>query len=51
AGSHGDGEPCDEAAPARQRPPLLNSCHAFASDSEIVEKYWPDFYTGDRAAE
>lgn len=51
AGSHGADEPCDEAAPAKRRPPLLNSCHAFASDSEIVQRYWPDFYTGNRAAE
>ena len=33
------------------RPALLNSCHAYASDSEIVKRYWPDAYTGDRAAE
>lgn len=27
-------------------PPLLNSCHAFASDSEIVRRHWPEHYTG-----
>lgn len=30
-------------------PPLLNTCHAFASDSEVVRRLWPDHYTGDRA--
>ena len=34
-----------------RRPALLNTCHAYASDSEIVKRHWPDFYTGDRAAE
>lgn len=28
------------------RPPLLNTCHAFASDGPIVRRYWPDHYTG-----
>jgi hypothetical protein len=29
-----------------RRPPLLDTCHAFASDGELVKRYWPDFYTG-----
>jgi hypothetical protein len=29
-----------------RRPPLLDTCHAFASDGELVTRYWPDFYTG-----
>lgn len=33
--------------PADQPPPLLNTCHAFRSDGEIVKKSWPAFYTGD----
>jgi hypothetical protein len=33
---------------ARKRPPLIDSCHAFASDGEIVRRTWPDFYTGDK---
>lgn len=37
--------------PSSKRPALLNTCHAYASDSEIVRRYWPDAYTGDRAAE
>lgn len=34
-----------------RRPPLLNSCHAFASDGEIARRLWPAFYTGDRDAD
>lgn len=33
----------------RPPPPLLNTCHAFASDGELVRKHWPDFHTGGRA--
>ena len=29
------------------KPPQLNSCHAYASDSEVVRKHWPDFYRGE----
>ncbi len=29
-----------------RRPPLLDTCYAFASDSEVVQKNWPTFYTG-----
>lgn len=29
------------------RPPLINSCHAFASDGDVVRRQWPAFYTGD----
>ena len=39
-----------EQTPSK-RPGLLNTCHAYASDSEIVRRYWPEAYTGDRAAE
>lgn len=28
------------------RPPLLDSCYAFASDSPVVKRQWPEFYTG-----
>lgn len=31
-----------------RRPPLIDSCHAFASDGEIVRRTWPEFYTGDK---
>jgi len=31
---------------ATGKPDLLNSCHAFASDSDVVKAHWPDFYSG-----
>ncbi len=35
--------------PARLgKPPLIDTCHAFASDGEVVQKQWPDFYTGPK---
>lgn len=40
-----------EAASAGRRPRLLDTCHAFASDSPVVKKAWPAFYTGPDAAE
>lgn len=32
-------------------PALLNSCHAFRSDGEVVRRLWPAFYTGPDAPE
>ena len=32
------------------RPPLLNTCHAFASDGELVRQLWPNHYTGPEKA-
>lgn len=29
------------------RPPMLDSCHSWASDSATVKEYAPDYYTGD----
>ena len=29
-----------------RKPKLVDSCHAFASDGEVVKRYWPEFYTG-----
>jgi len=37
------------AAVAESRPMLLNSCHAFASDSPVVRRAWPAYYTGPDA--
>jgi hypothetical protein len=32
------------------RPPaLLNTCHAYATDSKVVARRWPQFYTGGAA--
>jgi hypothetical protein len=29
-----------------RRPPLINSCYAYASDGEQVKRRWPQFFTG-----
>jgi hypothetical protein len=34
-----------------RRPGFLDTCHAFATDGEVVKKHWPAFYTGPRAKE
>jgi len=31
------------------KPPLIDTCHAFRSDGEVVQKRWPDFYTGPKS--
>ncbi len=36
--------------PARA-PALLNTCHAYASDSPIVAARWPEYYTGGKLGE
>ncbi len=38
----------EDAKPPEQRtpPPVLNTCHALASDSPVVKKRWPQAYTG-----
>ena len=30
------------------RPPVINTCHALASDGAVVQRQWPVFYTGDK---
>lgn len=37
-----------KAAGKRERPALIDSCHAWASDSPVVAKRFPEFYTGPR---
>lgn len=34
-------------APGR-RPAMIDTCHALAADGPIVERQWPDFFTGER---
>ena len=34
------------AQEAGRRPAVLDTCHAYASDSEVVKMQWPEFYTG-----
>ncbi len=31
------------------KPRLLNTCHAYADDRSVIEKRWPQFYTGPKA--
>lgn len=35
-----------ESRPDAKKPLMLDSCHALASDGEIVKRHWPQFYTG-----
>ena len=44
-GQHYDQEDAKPPA-ARETPPVLNTCHALASDSPVVKKRWPRAYTG-----
>ena len=39
-----------EAKPkSRRRPPVIDTCHAWASDGPVVRRWAPDFYTGPDA--
>lgn len=29
-----------------EKPRLLGSCHAYASDGDVIKQHWPKFYTG-----
>ena len=37
----------EDAKKRTDRPPVLDTCHAYASDGPIVERTWPQFYTGE----
>ena len=44
-----DGPPADDGnnpQGPRRKPGFLDTCHALASSSEIVRRYWPEFFTG-----
>jgi hypothetical protein len=34
------------AGKPRRKPHLIDTCYAFAGDGPVVQRYWPDFYTG-----
>lgn len=34
------------ANPQREKPAVIDTCHTFASDSEVVHFFWPQFYNG-----
>jgi hypothetical protein len=38
-----------EAPRKRRRPPVIDTCHAWAADGEVVKRWAPDFYTGPDA--
>jgi hypothetical protein len=38
----------DKAAGKHERPALIDSCHAWASDSPVIAKRFPEFYTGPK---
>lgn len=35
-----------ERAESTERPAILNTCFAYATDSPVVRRHWPHFYTG-----
>ncbi len=39
----------NDAEAEAKRPALIDSCHAYASNGEVVRQYWPRFYSGDDA--
>lgn len=36
-----------ESEGEKKRPFFLDSCHAHASNSEVVKMHWPEYYSGD----
>lgn len=46
----GRNAPLTSGSPAR-RPRIIDSCHAYASDGEIVRARWPEYYTGPGSKE
>lgn len=41
----------DQPVAAGRPPALLNTCHAYAADSPVVQRQWPEHYTGAGATE
>jgi hypothetical protein len=39
----------DDSGKPRRRPYMLDTCHTWASDSEVTRRWVPDFYTGPDA--
>jgi hypothetical protein len=40
-----------KARPQRNKPRIIDSCYALASDSPVVKREWPAFYTGPEETE
>ena len=36
--------------PARYEGPNVDSCYAYGADREVIREFWPELYTGDKAA-
>ncbi len=46
-----DNEPANPLAQKRKYPPrVINTCHAWASDGEVIKRVAPEFYTGPRSS-
>ena len=43
------GKPRTDSGKPKTRPYMLDSCHTWASDSEVTKRWVPDFYTGPDA--
>jgi len=43
------GDAKEEGAAKASRPALLDTCYAFARDSEVVKRQWPEFYAPKNA--
>ncbi len=39
----------NKAHGSHRKPRIIDSCHAFAGDGEVVRKRWPEFYTGSKS--
>jgi len=37
----------EEGVKPKEKPFVIDTCHALASDGEVVKSRWPEFYTGD----
>ena len=42
--THQDRQEKESWAEGESRPHMLNTCHTFSTQGEVVEKYWPHFY-------
>lgn len=45
---HGPRQSPGDKADPKQKPVILDSCHALSADSEVVRDFWPDFYQPQR---
>lgn len=40
-----------DATPSDRKPSVIDSCYAYRSDGEVVQRRWPQFYTGETVAD